>query len=320
MNTGKKIYATLMIIAAVLIALIITPSILMFSGMFYNTYESMAKNKLDRSISAGRMHIDSIMSTTEKLALNPVIAEALSGNRTDSLTSVLDGARTYSIYINAITVYGTDGKIHTSSGVISPPTIGELCNRPDISDFFADDEADDYVSLRSSEIIKAYDYTPYDENNGIISCCRKVYAADGSLCGYIFSDVFPKSLFAYFGSEDDQRLKNSVAMVAFNGGYLVSEGSDNDDKYLNAPADTIVAGRLIVSSIRNFYGGTVRLAVPVSPLYTNITLIAAAITACGGILITATHFIASATARSVTGRLNRLLVKMNRSVERFKDN
>lgn len=315
-ETRRKIYNTLMIIAAALIALIMTPSIILFSDMFFDTYLSMAKNKLDRCISASRILIDSVMATTGNLALNPVIAETLEGVRSASLTSVLDGARTYSVYINAITVYGVDGKIFTSSGVINPPTVEELSRRRDIAEFFADDESSEYVSLRTSEIIKAYDNAYYNSDAGIISCCHKIYDRDKTVCGYIFSDIFPESLFENFGFSDDPRLKDSIAMIVFYGGYFAS-GNFGNTAYLTAAPDAIVENRLIVSSIRNFYGGLARIAVPVNSLYENIAIISVSVIVCGALLMTATHFIAKANASAVSSRLNGLLKKMTLSTERI---
>lgn len=316
-KTRKRIYSTLMIIASVLIILIIAPSISAFSAMFYNTYKSMAVNKLDRSFSASRMFIDSVMSTTDNLALNPVIAETVSGTRTGSLTSVLDDACAYSLEINAVTVYSADGKIYTSSGVLNPPTVDELRRLQDIDEFFSDGEASEYVSLRTSGIIKAYGGTPYDEQTGIISCCRKIYGQNGAVTGYIFTDVFPKTLFAYYGFSGDPRLKNSIAMVTFDGGYFISESTEHDEDYLTAATQTTVKNRLIISSIRNFYGGTVRVAVPVAPLYENIALISCIIALCGIALLIGTHFVAKANADRVCARLNGLLLKMTASAQRF---
>lgn len=306
-----------MIIAAALVILIAVPSIAMFSGMFYNTYESMAKNKLDRSVSASRMFIDSIMTTNDNLALNPVVVETLNGSRTGSLSSVLDGACTYSLSIDAITVYGTDGKIYTSSGVYNPPTIEELKENQSIFEFFADSEAVDYVSLRVSEIARAYGNTPYDESAGIISCCRKIYAANGETAGYIFSDIFPKNLFEYFAFSDDARLNDGVAMLSFDGGAFLSQSLDDARTYLTAASDTVVKNRLVISSIRNFYGGTVSLAVSVAPLYSNIAAISAIIVLCGVLLLVATHFAARKISCSVAARLNNLLEKMTFSTQRF---
>ena len=125
-KTGKRIYATLMIISAALIILIILPSIFMFTDMLTKTFETTARRKLDRSFSSSRTYVDSILSVTDNLAYNPEIINTVSGRQSGTLTSVLDGARTYSQYINAITVYGTDGRIYTSSGVLDPPVLQDL--------------------------------------------------------------------------------------------------------------------------------------------------------------------------------------------------
>lgn len=315
-KTKKRIYRTLLLLALLLIALIVIPSIAMFSDVFYSTYESTAKNKLDRSISASRMYIDSIMATTDNLALNPEIIQTLSGQRTSSLTPLLDATCTYSLDIGAITVYGLDDSIYTSSGVVNPPEAEELTARSDIAEFFADRNADEYVSLRTSKIIKAYNNVPYDEQLGIISYCRKVYGTDGDVIGYIFSDIFPHDLFEYFNIADN-RLDGSVIMIAFSGGYFSSDHSEETEEYLRAEADTIVGSRLIISSTRNFYGGTIRAAVPLSPLYNNILLISGIILLIGAALLCAVHLIARAAANQVTNQLNELLLKMTESTQKI---
>jgi len=192
-----------------------------------------------------------------------------------------------------------------------------LADRLRSSLFFADGEATEYVSLRNSDIIKAYDNNPYDERTGIISCCRKIYGESGSVIGYIFSDIFPKNLFGYFSFDSDARLKNSTAMLTFDGGYFISEKSDKAQDYLTAATDTIVNSRLIISSVRNFYGGTVRVAVPVAPFYGNVAIISSIIILCGAALITATHFIAKLIADRVTKRLDALLDKMTLSARQL---
>lgn len=318
-KTQKRIYATLMTITAVLIVLIITPSLIAFTGMFYNAFRTTARNRLDRSLSSCRIFIDSVMSTTDNLAYNTAILETVKGERTGSITSILDDTCTYSLSINAITVYSADGKIYTSSGVINPPTIDDLRQIQDLAEFIDDGEAADYVSLRTSQIIKVYDNAPYDENSGIVSCCRKIYDTSGEVAGYIFSDIFPETLFGYFNYADSN-LKDCIAMITFSGGYFSSENSYATENYLTATANSIRGNRLIVSSTRNFYGGSVRLAVSVSPLYGSIALISCILLLCGSALMVLTHFIAKKNALRVAGKLDTLLIKMQTSTERFTEN
>lgn len=317
-KTEKRIYATLMIIASVLIVLIITPSLIAFTGMFYNVFRTSAKNRLDRSISSCRVFLDSVMSTTDTLAYNQTVQNAVTNGSSGGIVAVLDSACTYSLTINAITVYGLDGKIYTSSGVINPPSIEELRTRQDIAEFIDDSEAVDFVSLRTTAIIRVYGNVPYDEDSGIISCCRKIFGADGRAVGYIFSDVFPETLFSYFDYSDDNNLKDCVSMINFDGGRFISS-PENAETYLTAPSNTISGNRLIVSSARNFYGGSVRLAVSIAPLYSSIAIISAVLLLCGAGLLTATHFIARKNALTVAERLENLLTKMKESTARFTD-
>ena len=315
-KTGKRIYATLMIISAALIILIILPSIFMFTDMLTKTFETTARRKLDRSFSSSRTYVDSILSVTDNLAYNPEIINTVSGRQSGTLTSVLDGARTYSQYINAITVYGTDGRIYTSSGVLDPPVLQDLMLDESISAFFADAYSEDFVSMRTSHIIKMYDGSPYDEKQGIISCCRKIYDG-GEVTGYIFSDIIPQSLFSYFDYTNDPRLKNCAVMVTFNGGYFASAYSEKIIECLNSPNGSFKNGRLSLTGMRNFYGGTIRIAVPVATLYTATAIIGAVLVCTGAALMVFAHFCARRTARSVTGRLDGLLEKMTSSADRF---
>lgn len=174
------------------------------------------------------------------------------------------------------------------------------------------------MSLRSAAIIKVYDNVPYDADSGIVSCCRKIYGGDGAVVGYIFSDVFPKTLFSYFDYADDKNLKDCIAVIAFDGGYFLSS-PEAAQPYLTAVPNEISGNRLIVSSVRNFYGGSVRLAVSVAPLYTSIALVSAILLICGAGLLVLTHFVAKKNALGVADRLENLLTKMKASTARFTD-
>ncbi len=315
-KTKKKIYGSLMAAAALLIALIAAASIAVFWGMFGDVCLSMAKGRLDRSISASRLYLDSIMSTTHTLALNREITAALEGGA-GNLTEALDAARNYSLYINGITVYGTDGSVYASSGIYGVPDTEQLRGNAGIAGFWDDADSDEYVSVRNDCVVKAYDGVPYDGSAGIVSCCSKVYSDEGELLGCIFADVFPESLFGYFSFSGDKRLEGSAAVIAFDGGYLCSEGAAAGEKYMLAGSGAITDGRLVISSARNFYGATVSIAVPLLPLYSDVAVTAAAITGCGAALLAATHFISARIAGAVAGRLNGLLVKMTASTRRF---
>ena len=126
----------------------------------------------------------------------------------------------------------------------------------------------------------------------------------------------PENIYGYFSFEGDRRLKGSLVTIAFGDGYLFSGTADASGYILAAP-DTVVNGRLVVSSMRNFYGATVRIAVPLLPLYSDVALIAGVTVACSAALIVATHFIARRAADATDERLNALLAKMTASTQRF---
>lgn len=316
-KTKKRIYRTLMIAAALLIIFMIVPSIIVFSAMFRNMFLSLAEDRLDRSISASRIYIDSIMSTTRTLTLDEELTSTLSGSRTGTLKDVLDAACNYSLYINGISVYGADGSIYTSSGVSDPPTEMQLRNHADIAEFFDDADAAEYVSIRNSDMAAAYDGVTSSPAAGIISCCCKVYDADGGVLGYIFADVFPENIYEYFEFEGDRRLEGSTALIIFNGGVLSSAEQENAADYIAAAPETVTHGKLIVSNMRNFYGGSIRLAVPVDTLYGDIATISGVAVVCGAALMVITHFIAARVANGMKARLNGLMNKMTASASRF---
>ena len=106
-------------------------------------------------------------------------------------------------------------------------------------------------------------------------------------------------------------------MVTFDGGYFASAYSEKIIECLNSPNGSFKNGRLSLTGMRNFYGGTIRIAVPVATLYTATAIIGAVLVFTGAALMVFAHFCARRTARSVTGRLDGLLEKMTSSADRF---
>ena len=253
-KTKKRFYRTLMLIALLLVVLIVAPSIFLFTNIFYSTYESMAKNQLDRGISAGRMFVDSIMSTTDNLALNRQLIETLDGTRSGSLTPLLDSTCTYSLDIAAITVYGENGAVYTSSGVTNRRARRSWHRSPTSPNFSRTRTRTNTSRCARPRSSRRTTTPPTTRGRGIISYCRKVYAEDGSVLGCIFADIFPHELFERFNMTDGGA-DGSVILIAFGGGHFSSEGGDAAQEYLRAEADTSVGGRLVIASTHNFYGG-----------------------------------------------------------------
>jgi len=221
-KTQKRIYNTLMGISAILVVLIITAAATILPGLFFNAYKSQATNKLDRSFYAARVYVDSVMSTVDNLAANTQVIDAVTSGSANGITTLLDDARTYGNYINAVTLYGASGKVYANSDVVNPPTLSRLKQDAHIADFIADDNATDYVSVRTDAVAEAFGNTPYDSERGIVSYCRKIYD-NNAVVGYIFADLFPETIFDYFDFGADSRLAKSMTILAYDGGYIAND-------------------------------------------------------------------------------------------------
>lgn len=319
-KTQTKIYRTLMLTAALFIILLIVPSVLIFTNMIYTTYETMAKKKLERSFYSCRNFIDSVMTSTENLTYDAAVIETVSGTRDGSLAAVLDAACNYSLTINAIAVYDLNGNVYTSSGVAGAPTLDELCENEGIADFVADRDAADFVSIRNSQIAKIYGGTNYDDSLGIVSCLYKIYNADG-LAGYAVSDVFPSALFGFFSYPNDAYFKNSVAMISYADGHLISDANYAYAEALESAIGSLSVtrqnGHIVVPGTRNFYGGMICIAVPLNAFYGTVAMLTGILLTLGGALMAAVHFIAKKNSVTVAARLDELYGKMERDTRRF---
>ena len=315
-KTQKRIYNTLMGISAILVVLIITAAASILPGLFFNAYKSQATNKLDRGFYAARVYVDSVMSTVDSLATNSRVVDAVTGTNTNGIAVLLDETRTYGHHIDAVTLYSTDGKIYTNTDVVNPPSLSSLNDNGHIADFIADKYARDYVSVRTDAVAEVFGNTPYDSERGIVTYCRKIYDGE-KVVGYIFADLFPETIFNYFDFGADSRLAKSMTILAYDGGYIANDNIELAEQYVNAPNNKVTNKHLVLSAMRNFYGGTIRIVVPMTPYYRVTTVVLCLIVAVGIMLITLTHFIAVHNAQSVSDRLDNLLVKLTESTERF---
>ena len=315
-KTQKRIYNTLMGISAILVVLIITAAATILPGLFFNAYKSQATNKLDRSFYAARVYVDSVMSTVDNLAANTQVIDAVTSGSANGITTLLDDARTYGNYINAVTLYGASGKVYANSDVVNPPTLSRLKQDAHIADFIADDNATDYVSVRTDAVAEAFGNTPYDSERGIVSYCRKIYD-NNAVVGYIFADLFPETIFDYFDFGADSHLGGSITILSYDGGYIANDNIELAEQYINAPNNKVTNKHLVLTAMRNFYGGTIRIVVPMTPYYRVTIVVLCLIVAVGIMLIILTHFIAKRNAQNVSDRLDNLLVKLTESTERF---
>lgn len=317
---NKRIYRSLLLIAALFIFFMIVPTILIFTNMLYDTYENMARKKLDRSISSCRSFIDTVLNTAEGVALTPAVIDTVCGRSNDSLTVLLNDTCNYSLTINAITVYAVTGNVFASSGISSPPALAELQSNGGIAEFMSDADSSYYISLRKDAVARLYDNAVYDSSLGIVSCCCKIYD-EGAVVGYVVADIFPKTMFGFFDYTDDSHFHGTIALVHYADGFLSSDSASpyNEELY-RSYGETITTAnnsRLIVPSLRNFYGATILIAVPLFPLYRTILIMALILVGLGLLLMIAVHGISRRNADGVTDKLENLVSRIQSGENRI---
>lgn len=307
---NRRIYLNIIIISGLLLLLIILISMVMITNMVYQTFYSMAEEKMERNISNSELYVNSALISTYNLTQDQELIEELAGEAGYSLTKKLDNLCNYSLKIDAATAYSISGKTYLSSKAKLVPSLEELKAVPEIKSFF-ESEAKNYVSIRKKATTKVNNYPEYPDENGIITCCYKVYQ-EGEVVGYIFADILPLNLYQYFDSQTDY-FKN-IAFIASEDGYLVNANNQNyQDYFLKAKNTTLSKDLqyLFIKKDSSFLGTTFTCAFPLSGLAVILLLIIGLMLLVASLLLLLIHFIARRFANQVTGRLDKLLIKMS---------
>lgn len=310
-KTFNHIYLSLMLTTAVFLLAVAAVSAVSASDMLFKAYESAAVQKLDRGVSSCKNYLQSVMLSIENLALDSQIIKKSQSEDFKPITSKLDNACNYAKKINAITVYAADGRIYSSSSVGGAPSLKRLEGNAGMNDFFTL-ESDEFVSLRTDAIAASYNRKPYDNRAGMVSCCRKIYS-DGVCTGYIVADVFPSNLYQYFDFSADGSFSDSIAVIRFSGDFFPSGNnaeyiSDLSGGKTNRTSDSKY---LLLSSPRNFFGGSITVGVPLKNPRSSIALISCVMAAGSVAVLIAVHFIARSVAAKLDRRLSGLLDKMD---------
>lgn len=309
----RNIYMSLMLTVILLILVLEAVSCVLVSNTLYKTYLSTASQKLDRSISGCKNYVKSVLMSAVNLTFdNDVITELNSGTG-KPITATLDNACNYALKISGITVYSLNsGRIYTSSTLAQPPTLSELKSNNALNDFFLYDN-EEFVSLRNNNIAKFYSNSPYDPEYGIVSCCAKVFF-EGKVIGYVFADIFPSTLYSYFDFSTEPDFEGGKPFISFKDGFF--DFNDNDlllnDFYRTVSSEykSSDGKYLILKNSRNFFGGSVQLAIPLRSVTLSITKTLLLIILTGFAAIIIIHFITLKSAKNVNNRLEKLLNKM----------
>jgi len=321
-KTYRNIFISLMLTATLLTVLIVTLSSFIVSKMIYENYTAIAKQKFDRSILACKNYVNSVLLSVGNLAANEDIILKVKTGQGDSVTNILDNACSYALKINAITVYSASGKIYSSSNISGIPTLQMLEQNSHLNDFFVLETAE-YVSLRTDNISSIYDQKPYSPQMGIVSCCRKIFDGSGNVAGYIFADIFPKTLYKYFSFSEDADFDKSIAYICFDDEFFISQSNlefvpmfSNQNKEIAKSQD---GNYLILIGSRNFFGGTTKIAVPLYQTKRTVALIILLLIFSSAIILVLVYFIAKKAAKKTDNRLENLLKKMENAESRLID-
>lgn len=301
-----------MLAVLLLLTCIIGMSAGMVGNMFVANFNDAATQRLNRGVSSGRNYINSVMLSAANLAADAEVVNELAKAANAPLTRTLDNACNYALKINAITVYAADGRVYTSSNIAEVPSLAELGANERINDFFTL-ESDELVSMRTEAVAEFYNDSAYDPALGVISCCHKIFADDKSVLGYVFCDIFPYELYGSFAA-DDEKDEKTLAMLRFDDEFFPYAGNG---EYLRdfvgarkMQTDSSDGRYRIVTNTRNFYGGTIGIAVPLARLKSRIIVFVLALVAIGLGALAIVHFIVRAVAGKVVGKLTHLMRRM----------
>ncbi|HHX79943.1 MAG TPA: hypothetical protein GX692_02645 [Acholeplasmataceae bacterium] len=307
---NRNIYLSIIIISGLLLLLIILISMVMITNMVYQTFYSMAEEKMERNISNSELYVNSALISTYNLTQDQELITELASEAGNSLTKKLDNLCNYSLKIDAATAYSSSGKTYLSSQAKLVPSLEELRTVPEIKAFL-DSSAKSYISIRQKAITKINNYPNYPDEYGIITCCYKVFK-EGEVVGYIFSDILPVNLYQYFESQDAY-FKN-IAFIASEEGYLVNTSNkEYQDFFLKAQNITLSKDlkHLFINKDSSFLGTSFTCAFPLARLATILFLILGLMIIIACLLLVLIHLIARRFANQVTDRLDGLLVKMS---------
>ncbi len=299
----RKIYLPIVLISVALILIIDILSITVLTQTLKDAYIGMDEKRVARALDSCELYISSVAASAYNLSLDNGLISELASPTGNPLVSKLDNTCNYSLKINAVCAYSANGKVYTSSQVADVPTIEELKQSAEIKEFIEGNGAF-AISFRTEHVAGIYNNTPYPDEMGVITYCRKVY--DGErVIGWIFADILPSNLYSVIFSNG--KFNDAVAFISTDSVRFDYADNSPHAELLNGNHRGYFKYRAVSDdgqfSITVFNGTgdyTSRLAL----------LIVILLTVSAG-LITAVHFTARLNAKSVTDRLDRLTAKMN---------
>lgn len=311
---NQHIYISILGITAILITIMIAVCVFMVGNMMTTYYVNMANLKIESSVTRNQNYINSILTNSNNVANNQEIIDEILSPSGKTFTSMLNNFCNYAMSTDAITIYTTDGRIYSSSGISDIPSLTELQNDTELQEFFAGSKKDT-ILIRTEHIPSVYNNQSYSKENGIFSCCTKI-EYDNKVIGYAIADILAQNVYSFFDWSNDDYFNTSIPIIKYEDSYLPYKNNYNylnDFKNANqSQVRTFDGAYLIVPYNSEFYGGELSVAIPLASLYTNITLMTITLSAIGIFLVFLVHLISTMLSNNVDKRLSRLYMRMNK--------
>lgn len=298
----RKIYYTLFFLCLALLVLIDATAFTMVITTFGKTYRSSGTDKATRVMNAISIHLVSAETTTYSLAHNEDVIRELSSPAGYILLDTLNKACYSSMKISAVTAYSLKGSVYTSSDILDPPSLNDFAQDPAFARFFDGDEKA-FLSFRTGTIAKIYNNNLYPAEMGVITCCQKVFSGD-ELVGYIFSDVLPDTVYAYFSGEGE--FDGMIPFIILNDGNYFS--CAENAQHVRLLAKSNAGGYFRYTTGNDQF--SIAVFESMRDFNLRVSVLCVALLAVSVLLLVAIHFIARKTAQHITGRLDRFLNKM----------
>lgn len=306
---NRHIYRSILLISGLLILLIIAITMGMITNMVYQTFYSMAEEKMERNLSDSELYVMSALTSAYNLAQDEELISELAEPAGNSLSRKLDNLCNYSLKLDGATAYSLKGNIYLSSKINGVPPLEELAENPGIRDFFASEEAT-FISVRKSAISEIYNNNIYPASRGIITCCHKVYR-DGEVVGYIFADIIPANLYQNFDYGD--HFRNTVAFIAAEDGFLETSSNSVHGIYFEEAKRERLSRNLKYLLIRkesDLLGTNFVCAFPLAGIARTLALLFGFLLLTGFLLIFLISILGRRFSDRITGRLDKLLLRM----------
>ncbi|HEY8390340.1 MAG TPA: hypothetical protein VIL26_05260 [Clostridia bacterium] len=319
----KKIIIYMMCSTAVFITVLGITSYFIVRTNVYKNFVQFSHQNITQSINSSLFYINSSVQSASMITNNNIIIEELKKDEESTIINpILNNVTNSSFGAMCSYLYDIKGHIYQSSNIGYLPSLDAMNENQHIAEFFAD-EKKSFISIRTSPVFGIYDNIKYSEEGkseyGIISYIEKIIDEDDSLLGYLFVDINPKKIYDNFFNYKEGDIFEAQSYIISDNEYIKYINHSYNvpyEKIINSQNDTqyILDNKYLVITYSVYTDYTVLVTlIPLSQYRHNMIVIAVVILVLSAIMIIASYYIASYTAKKITNPLERLVNKMQNS-------